>query len=40
MSDEEKVLEGLQCMACRLDIDDDAATGYPRVCDQCAEEQS
>ena len=40
MSDEEKVELGLQCMACRFDIDDGDDMGFPRVCKDCLEEGS
>lgn len=36
--DLEKVEQGKQCMACRFDINDDGAMGFPRVCADCAED--
>lgn len=37
MTDEEKVEQGKQCMACRFDINDGNDYGEPRVCNDCAE---
>lgn len=40
MDDEEKVEQGLQCMACRFDLNDGNDMGFPRVCDDCGEDAS
>ena len=40
MNDEEKVAAGLQCMACRFDINDGLKYGEPRVCEDCQLEES
>lgn len=39
MNDEEKVEQGLQCMACRFDINDGEDMGFPRVCNNCIEDE-